>query len=197
VGYRFAERQMKRRPIGKCSGNAETDAPGLIGRVGGMIHLIVTVISFLLAMVFAAAWGAHIFETAVIYSVQASDPPQSLADWVATPAATKVPGFWRRLVPGLYTAATIAVAVSMIMGVRMQLALAIAGVCAFIHLTMNVLIFLPINTKLGFYSAGKSAPGIDPHAAKTLVRRWGRWNYVRLGVETAGLIAAIFAFRAA
>jgi hypothetical protein len=162
-----------------------------------MIHLIATAVSFLLAMFFAAAWGAHIFETAVIYSVQASEPPRSLVEWIATPAAMKVPGFWRRLVPGLYTVATIAVVVSIIMGVRTELALVIAGVCGFIHLTMNVLIFLPINTKLGFYSAGKSASGIDPQAAKTLLRHWGQWNYVRLGVETAGLIAALFAFRVA
>jgi hypothetical protein len=162
-----------------------------------MIHLIATAVSFLLAMFFAAAWGAHIFETAVIYSALASEPPQSLIEWVATTAAKKVPGFWQRLVPGLYTVATIAVMVSIIMGVRTEPALAIAGVCAFVHLTMNVLIFLPTNTKLGFYSEGKSASSIDPQAAKTLVRHWGQWNYVRLGVETAGLIAALFAFRVA
>jgi len=160
-----------------------------------MAQLVVGAVSWLLAMVFAIVWGAHIFETAVIYWVVASEPPKSLIEWNATPYALKVPGFWQRLVGSLYTIASIALIVAIGYGARVHPALIVSCVCAFIHLTMNVAVMLPINTKLGYYSAGKEASS-DPQALKTLVRRWGQWNSFRLCVEAVGLIAALLAFRA-
>lgn len=96
----------------------------------------------------------------------------------------------------LYTFASIALIVAVVSGLRMRPAIVVAGACALIHLALNLLIFLPTNLKLGFDPGGPGASNLDPQTAKTLMRRWGRWNFARLGVETAGLIAALFAFRA-
>ena len=161
-----------------------------------MLELLVSAVSWLLAVFFAAAWGAHLYQATVLFPVWASDPPKSLLDWLATPYAMRVYGFFRRLVPGLYTVASIAVVVAVVTGLRMRLALAVAGVCGLIHLTMILMIFLPTNLKLGLDPGGPGASSLDPQTVKMLVRRWGRWNLVRLGVETVGLIAALFAFKA-
>ena len=153
------------------------------------------VFSFLLAAVFAVVWGAHGFETAVLYSAWAADPPQSLLEFLATGAAKKLARFWQILAPGLYLMAFGAVIVAAMRGLRMDLALALAGLCGVIHLAMIVAIFAPTNVKLGFYG-GPGVASLDPQAAKALVLRWGRWNFVRLGFETVGLFAALIAFRA-
>lgn len=165
-----------------------------------MPEWITTAISFLLAMSFAAAWGAHIYEGAVIYPGWASDPPKSLVEWNASPYAPRLAAFFRSLVPILYTVAGIALAVA---GLQMLLApsvsgicLAVSGVCAYVHLTLNIAIFLPTNRKLGFYAQVSAGSTLAPEAAKALLRRWGRWNMVRLGFETTGLIAALLAFKA-
>ena len=147
-------------------------------------------------MSFAAVWGAHLYQTTVLFPVWASDPPKSLVEWLATPYAMRVPRFFRPVVSVLYTFATIAVVVAAVMGMRTLPALAVAGVCGLIHLALILLIFLPTNLKLGLDPGGPGASSLDPQTVKTLVRRWGRWNYVRFGVETAGLIAALFAVKA-
>ncbi len=159
-----------------------------------MSDLLVSVVSFLLATVFAAVWGAHLFETAVLSRVWAADPPKALPAFVATPYSTRLAGFWRALAPGLYVIAPIAVIVAAVAGLRIHLALAIAGVCGLIHMAMIFAIFLPTNMKLGFYSGEPAS--LDPQVVTTLVRRWGGWNFVRLGVETVGLVAALLALRA-
>ncbi len=152
--------------------------------------------SWLLAMSFAAVWGAHLYQVTVLFPVWASDPPKSVVEWLATPYAMRVPGFFRTVVSLLYTFATIAVVVAVVTGLRMRLGLGVAGFCGLIHLALNLLIFLPTNLKLGLDPGGPGASSLDPQMVKMLVRRWGRWNFVRLGVETAGLLAALFAVRA-
>ena len=159
-----------------------------------MSDFLIIATSFLLATVFAAVWGAHVFETAVLFRVWAAEPPKALPAFVATPYATRLARFWRALAPGLYTVAPIAVIVAVVAGLQVHLALAMAGVCGLIHLAMVVLIFLPTNVKLGFYSGEPAS--LDPQVVTTLVQRWGRWNLVRLGVETVGLVAALMAFKA-
>ena len=161
-----------------------------------MLEFLVSAVSWLLAMSFAAVWGAHLFDATVFFPVWASEPPKSLVEWLATPYPMRVAGFFRRLVPGLYIVATLAVVVAVVTGLRMRLALAVAGVCGLIHLAMIVLVFIPTNLKLGLNPGGPGASSLDPQTVKKLVRRWGRWNLVRLGVETAGLIATLFAFKA-
>jgi len=98
------------------------------------------------------------------------------------------------LAPGLYVTAPIAVIVAAVAGLRIHLALAIAGVCGLIHMAMIFVIFLPTNVKLGFYSGEPAS--LDPQLVTTLVRRWGGWNFARLGVETVGLVAALLALKA-
>ncbi|HXQ10150.1 MAG TPA: hypothetical protein VN805_04030 [Caulobacteraceae bacterium] len=159
-----------------------------------MSDLLVSVVSFLLATVFAAVWGAHVFETAVLFRVWAADPPKALPAFVATPYSMRGAGFWRALAPCLYVMATIAVIVALVAGLRMHLAMAAAGACGLIHMAMIFAIFLPTNVKLGFYS-GEPA-NLDPQVLTTLVRRWGGWNFARLGVETAGFAAALLALKA-
>jgi Domain of unknown function (DUF1772) len=161
-----------------------------------MPHFLVSAVSWLLAMSFAAAWGAHLYQTTVLFPVWASEVPKSLVEWLATPYSMRVPGFFRRVVGVLYTVATIAVVVAVVTGLRMRLGLAVAGVCGLVHLSLILLIFLPTNLKLGLDPGGPGASSLDPQIVKMLVRRWGRWNFVRLGVETAGLIAALFAVKA-
>ncbi len=153
-------------------------------------------VSWLLVMFFAVVWGAHLYYATVFFPAIASEPPKSVLEWLATPYAMRVPSFWRRLVPGLYLFASVAIVLAIALGLRMWLALAVAGVCGLIHMAMVTLVFLPINLKLGLDPGGPGASSLDPQTVKTLVRRWGQWNLVRIGVETAGLIAAIFAFKA-
>lgn len=161
-----------------------------------MLPFFVSAVSWLLAMSFATVWGAHIYQVTVLYPVWASEPPRTVVEWLATPYAMRVPGFFRSAVSLLYTVASIALVLAVVTGLRMRLALVVAGVCALIHLALNLLIFLPTNLKLGLDPGGPGASSLDPQTVKMLMRRWGRWNFVRLGVETAGLIAALFAFKA-
>jgi hypothetical protein len=157
---------------------------------------IVGAVSGLLAMSFAAVWGAHLYQTTVLFPAWFSELPKSLVEWLATPYSKRVPGFYRWAVSVLYTFATIAVVVAVVTGLRMRLSLAVAGVCGLIHLALNLLIFLPTNLKLGLDPGGPGVSSLDPQMVKMLARRWRRWNFVRLGVETAGLIAALFAVKA-
>ena len=165
-----------------------------------MLEFLASAVSWLLAMSFAAIWGAHIFQATVLFPVWGSDPPKSLLEWLAAPYAMRVAVFFQRLAPTLYIVAVIALVVAIAQGTQMRLALAIAAVCGLIHLTMIVLIFVPMNLKLGLdpnlKRGGPGAASLDPQTMKTLVRRWGRWNLVRLVVETTGLIAALFAVKA-
>ena len=160
-----------------------------------MSDLLLNAFAFLLAVVFAAVWGAHVFETAVLYSAWAAEPPKSFFEFLATRSAKTLARFWQILAPSLYTVAITALIIAFVAGMQMHLALALAGICGLIHLAMIVLIFAPTNTKLGFYG-GPGAASLDPRLAKTLIRRWGRWIFVRLGFETAGLVAALVAFKA-
>ena len=146
-------------------------------------------------MSFAAVWGAHLYQATVLFPAWFSDLPKSLVEWLATPYAMRVPGFFRRVVSVLYTFATLAVIAAVVTGLRMRLGLVVAGVCGLIHLALNLLIFLPTNLKLGLDPGGPGVSSLEPQMVRMLVRRWGRWNFVRLGVETAGLIAALFAVK--
>jgi hypothetical protein len=159
-----------------------------------MSDLLVGVVSFLLATVFAAVWGAHVFETTVLFRVWADDPPKALPAFVATPYSMRAASFWRALAPGLYVIASAAVIVAVVEGLQIHLALAIAGACGLIHMAMIFAVFLPTNVKLGFYSGEPAS--LDPQVVTTLVRRWGKWNFVRQGVETVGLVAALLALKA-
>ena len=158
-----------------------------------MSELLVSAASFLMAAVFAAVWGAHVFETSVLFRVWAAEPPKALPAFVATPYSMRLAGFWRTLAPGLYTLSVIAVIVSVVAGLQTHLALALAGVCGLVHLAMIMLIFMPTNVRLGFYSGEPAS--LDPQFVIALVRQWGRWNLVRLGFETVGLAAAFVALR--
>lgn len=162
-----------------------------------MLEFFLRAVTFFLAVFFAAAWGAHLFYATVIFPVQASDPPRSMAEWIASPYAMRVFGFWRIVVSCLYTVASIALILAFVAGIRTQLALAAAGVCGLIHMTMVLSIFVPINVKLGLDPGGPGISSLDPQTAKMLVRRWGGWNRVRVAVETVGLIAALCALRGA
>ena len=161
-----------------------------------MLEFLASSVSWLLAMSFAAIWGAHLFQATVLFPVWGSDPPRSLLEWRAGPYAMRVAGFFQRLAPTLYIVAVMALVVAIATGLRMRLALAIAAVCGLIHLSMIALIFFPTNMKLGLDPGAEDPSSLDPQTVKTLVRRWGRWNLVRFGVETVGLIAALFAFKA-
>ena len=152
-------------------------------------------LSLLLSVAFAAVWGAHLFETAVLYSAWVSDPPKSFVEFLATAAASRLARFWQTLVPGFYTVSSVAAIAAVVTGLQTHLALAVAGLCGLIHLAMIILIFAPTNQKLGFYG-GPGVASLDPRVARNLILRWGRWNSVRLGFETIGLIAALLAFRA-
>jgi hypothetical protein len=161
-----------------------------------MLERFACVESFLLAMFFAAAWGAHLLWATVFFPPTAAKPPQSLFDWLATPYAPRLPRFWFVVVSCLYTFALVGIIVAAITGVRTRPALAFASVCGLLHSGMVFGIFVPINLKLGLDPGGPGARSLDAAAIKMLLRRWGGWNFVRIGVETAGLIAALLAFKA-
>ena len=161
-----------------------------------MLEILITAVCWLLALFFAAAWGAHLFYATVIYPVQAAKPPESLTEWLDTPYAARVFGFWRRLVPGLYTVSSVALIVAIVAGLRVRPALAVAAVCGLLHMTMVLLVMVPINVKLGLDPGGPGESSLAPEVVEKLVRRWGHWNLVRIGVETTGVIAALLALKA-
>jgi len=151
----------------------------------------------LLAVYFATAWGAHLIWATVFFPPTAADPPKSLFAWLATPYAMRLPRFWMSVVTGLYTVALIAAIVAAVTGLETRIALAIAGICGLLHSAMVFGIFVPTNLKLGLDPGGSGPSSLDAQTIVGLMRRWGRWNVVRLCVEATGLIAALFAFRAA
>lgn len=161
-----------------------------------MLEILIKAVSWLLALFFAAAWGAHLFYATVIFPVHAAEPTKSLLEWLGTPYAKRVFGFWRRMASGLYTISSVALIVAVCTGLRARPAMAVAGFFGLLHMGMVLLIFVPINVKLGLDPGGPGASSLDPQAVTTLVRHWGRWNLVRIGVETAGLIAALMALEA-
>ena len=85
-----------------------------------MSDLLVSVVSFLSATVFAAVWGAHVFETIVLFRVWADDPPKALPAFVTTPYSVRAAGFWRVLAPGLYVIASAAVIVAVVAGLPLN-----------------------------------------------------------------------------
>jgi hypothetical protein len=161
-----------------------------------MLATFISAVSWLLAMFFAAMWGAHLYETIVIFPGQASALPKSLIDWLATPYAMRVMGFFLGVVPGFYTVSTIAVVLAIVTYSSARLALLVAGICGLIHMAMVLLIFRPTNVQLGLNPGGPGASNLAPQEVQKLMRRWGRWNLLRLSFETAGLIASLFAFKA-
>lgn len=158
--------------------------------------LLSAVVSWLLALFFAIVLGAHVFQATVLFPVWSSDPPKSLVEWLATPYPMRVPAFFVRLVSSLYTVSSIAVLLAALRAVTPRLALAVAGICGLVHLSVNLLIFLPTNRRLGLDPGGPGAANLDPQLVKTLVRKWGAWNLVRLAVETVGFVAAVLAVKA-
>jgi Domain of unknown function (DUF1772) len=161
-----------------------------------VMEILVHAVTWLLALCFAAAWGAHLFYATVIFPVHAANPTTALIEWLGTPYAKRVFGFWRRAASGLYTVSSVALIGAVVAGLRARPALAVAGFLGLLHMVMVLLLFVPINVKLGLDPGGPGASSLDPQMVTALVRRWGRLNFVRAGVETAGLIAALLALKA-
>src|ERR1700685_1879526 len=55
-----------------------------------MAPFLVSAVSWLLAISFAAVWGAHLYQVTVLFPVWASEPPKSRIEWLATPYAMRV-----------------------------------------------------------------------------------------------------------
>ena len=160
-----------------------------------MSEFIVSLAAWFSAMCFAALWGAHVFDTSVLVRTWTAEPPKTMLEFIATPYGTRVGRYFRILVPSLGLVTLIAAIVAIAADPRTHLALAIVGACGLIHLALIFLFFIPTNVKLGLIPGGAGAASLDPQVVKTLVRRWVGWNYARLGVDTVGLVAALFAFR--
>jgi len=53
-------------------------------------QFLISVESWLLAVSFAAVWGAHLYQTTVLFPEWVSEPPKSVIAWLATPYAMRV-----------------------------------------------------------------------------------------------------------
>ena len=153
------------------------------------MNLLANGVSWLLVVAFALVLGGQLFDTVVLVPIWSSAPPQSLREWMKSPAATRVPQFFGRLLPVLLAASVFGLAAALVLGLRGRRALALTGLCGILHLALILLFFIPTNRALGFLP-GSAA---DPSTLGQLIQKWLLWNRVRICLDTVGLIAAVLA----
>ena len=154
-----------------------------------VVNLIANGVSWLLVIAFASLLGGHLFDTVVLVPIWSSAPPQSLSEWMKSPAASRVSLFFGRLLPVLLAASVLGLAIALVLGLSDRRALALTGLCGLLHIALIFLFFIPTNRALGFLPGAAA----DPSRSGGLTQRWLFWNRVRICLDTVGLIAAVLA----
>jgi len=155
-----------------------------------VVSLLANGLSWLLVVAFALVLGGQVFDAVVLVPIWSSAPPQSVSEWMKSPASTRVAEkFFARVLPVLLAASVLGLAAALILGLSDRLALALTGLCGILHLGLVFLFFLPTNRALGFLP-GEPA---DPSKFGQLIQKWLFWNRVRICLDVAGLIASVLA----
>jgi uncharacterized membrane protein len=153
------------------------------------VNLVANGVSWLLVIAFALVLGGQLLDTVVLVPIWASAPPQSLSEWMKSPAAARVPRFFARLLPVLLAVSVLGLAVALVLGLGDRRALALAGLCGILHMALIFVFFIPTNRALGFLPGAAA----DPSRWGELIQKWLFWNRVRICLDTVGLIAAVLA----
>lgn len=143
-----------------------------------------------LVILFALVLGGQTFDAFVLVPIWSGNPPDSVDQWLGTPAAHAVPRYFSRLLPALLIASVAALAGGVFFATARRGCLVLAAACGLTHMGLVMRFFVPTNRALGFLPP-QSTPGSSDKA--DLVRAWMRWNYVRIGLDFVGLVAAVHA----
>jgi hypothetical protein len=143
--------------------------------------------AILLLVAFALTFGAQTFDTYVNVPVFFSDVPNSIGTYLNYTTAHRVPAFFART--GIFTIAATAVAIVVNVTVARSPALILSASCAVAYFAMIFVFFAPTNRKLGFLRSGDVQP-LSPEQAKRLSRWWQTMNFIRIGLQLVGLLAA-------
>lgn len=154
-------------------------------------NLIFLLACIFMVLGFALVLGAQMFDTFVNVPLFLADPPDSIARYLANPVARNVPVYFARVIP-IMIVVTVGALVANFATER-SAALFVSVACATSYIALVFLFFLPANRKLGFLPprAGSTAPDAD--TTVRIARQWRLWNVVRIGIQFAGLIAAVLA----
>jgi len=148
------------------------------------------VLAWSLVVLFALVLGGQTFDAFVLVPIWSGNPPDSIEQWLGTPAANAVPRYFSRLLPALLFASVGALAVGVLVATARRGWLVLAGGCGLTHMGLVMGFFVPTNRALGFLPTQSTAGSPDK---ANLVRRWLRWNYVRIALDLVGLVAAVHA----
>ena len=143
-----------------------------------------------LVILFALVLGGQTFDGFVLVPIWSGNPPDSVDEWLGTPAAHAVPRYFSRLLPALLIASIGALAAGVFFATARRGWLLLAAGCGLTHVGLVVCFFVPTNRALGFLPPQSTAGSPDK---ANLVRAWLRWNYVRIALDLVGLVAAVHA----
>jgi len=143
-----------------------------------------------LVILFALVLGGQTFDGFVLVPIWSGNPPDSVDEWLGTPAAHAVPRYFSRLLPALLIASIGALAAGVFFATAQRGWLLLAAGCGLTHIGLVVCFFVPTNRALGFLPPQSTAGSPDK---ANLVRAWLRWNYVRIALDLVGLVAAVHA----
>jgi hypothetical protein len=145
------------------------------------------VLAWALVLLFALVLGGQTFDALVLVPIWSERPPESVNQWLGTPAADRVPRYFMRLLAPLLVISLAALGWSLLAPTPRWGWLLTAAVCGIAHLALVRIVFVPVNQALGFLPSQADTP-VDKVG---LVRAWLRWNSVRLILDVVGLVASV------
>ena len=152
--------------------------------------IVSQLLAWSLVVLFALVLGGQTFDAFVLVPIWSGNPPDSVDQWLGTPAANAVPRYFSRLLPALLIASVGALAAGVLVATARRGWLILAAACGLMHMGLVIGFFVPKNRALGFLPAQSTAGSPDK---ANLVRAWLRWNYVRIALDLVGLVAAVHA----
>jgi len=152
-----------------------------------MLEVLTQVLAWTLVVLFALVLGAQAFDAFVLVPLWSAHPPDSLDDFLQTPAAARVPRYFARLLPVLLIVSLAVLALLPLLRAAASNWLFVAAACGLIHVGLVAGFFIPTNRRLGFLPSASAA---TPSEKIALVHAWVRWNYVRLVLDLLGLVSA-------
>ena len=152
--------------------------------------IVSQLLAWSLVVLFALVLGGQTFDAFVLVPIWSGNPPDSVDQWLGSPAANAVPRYFSRLLPALLIASVGALAAGVLVATARRGWLVLAAGCGLMHMGLVIRFFVPTNRALGFLPTRSAAGSPDK---SNLVRAWLRWNYVRIALDLVGLVAAVHA----
>ena len=157
-----------------------------------MENIVSQALAWGLVLLFALVFGGQTFDAFVMVPIWSHDPPNSVDQWRSTPVARAVPRYFSRLLPALLATSIVALPAALFLSLPGRGWLLLAAGCGLVHMALVMRFFVPTNRALGLLPSQPRPTTPSPDKAG-LVRAWLRWNYVRIAVDLAGLVAAVHA----